>query len=101
MYGMIGKFAAQAGKRDAFVTILTRAARLVGEMPDCHLYLVGKDAGDDTTIWVTEVWTDKEAHDDSLADERVQALIAEARPLMAGPPESAELAVAGGHGPEA
>lgn len=100
MYGRQGKLVAIPGKRDAFVAILTRAAHIVGQMPGCRLYIVSRDLTDDMTIWVTEIWDHKEAHDASLEDERVRLLIAEARPLMGGPPESIELSVVGGHGLE-
>jgi quinol monooxygenase YgiN len=98
MYGMSGKFVAQAGKRDQFVKILTQAAGIVGQMPGCHLYVVSKDLADEVTIWVIEIWDDKEAHDASLQDRQVRSLIQEAMPLMAGPPAGSELNVVGGHG---
>lgn len=94
MYGMCGKLVAQAGKRDQFVEILTRAASLVGQLPGCHLYVVNEDLADETGIWVMEIWADKAAHDASLQDDRVKSLIAEAMPLMGGPPEGAEVVMA-------
>jgi quinol monooxygenase YgiN len=98
MYGRIGKLKAQAGRRSELVTILIRAAEIVGEMPGCHLYVVNEDLTDENTIWVIEVWADKEAHTASLQDEQVRALIQEAMPLMGGPPEGIEMNVVGGHG---
>ncbi|GAB4449680.1 MAG: hypothetical protein Kow0031_32150 [Anaerolineae bacterium] len=98
MYGMVGKFTATAGRRAEFAGILSRAAGVVGQMPGCRLYAVNEDLADENGIWVYEIWDDKAAHDASLADERVRALIAEAMPLMGGPPTSAELKVVGGHG---
>jgi quinol monooxygenase YgiN len=62
------------------------------------LYIVSEDLASENLVWVFEMWDDKEAHDSSLTDERVRALIAEARPLMDGAPSGAELRVAGGHG---
>jgi quinol monooxygenase YgiN len=98
MYGMCGKLVAQAGKRGDFVEILARAASLVGQLPGCRLYLINEDLADSTSIWVYEVWDDKESHDASLKDDRVRSLIMEAMPLMGGSPESVELRVVGGHG---
>jgi quinol monooxygenase YgiN len=98
MYAMTGKLFAQAGKRDALVEILLRAAQLVGQLPGCRLYAVNEDLADEICIWVIEIWEDKDAHDQSLQDERVRALIGEARPLMAGAPQGSELKVVGGHG---
>ena len=98
MYGMVGKLVAQGGKRGQMVAILQRAADVVGQMPGCHLYLVNEDVADDVTLWVYEAWDDKAAHDLSLQDPQVRALIAEAMPMMGGPPSGSELRVMGGYG---
>jgi quinol monooxygenase YgiN len=98
MYGMTGKLTSQPGKREAFVNILLRASKTVRTLPGCRLYAVAEDLSDDTTIWVMEIWDDKESHDESLKDDRVRALIGEAVPLMAGKPEGVELRVVGGMG---
>lgn len=98
MYGMQGKFTAQPGKRDDFIQILLRAATIVGQLPACHLYLINEDLSDKNSIIVVEIWDDKTAHDDSLKNENIRALISEAMPLMAGPPQSIEFSVAGGYG---
>jgi quinol monooxygenase YgiN len=98
MYAMTGKLTAQAGRRDQLVDILKRAADLVGGMHGCRMYIVTEDLANETTVWVFEMWGDKEAHDASLTDERVRSLIDEAMPLMDGAPGGAELRVAGGYG---
>ena len=49
----------------------------------------GEDAD---TIWVTEAWTDREAHDASLRAPGVPETIARARPLIAGMDGRAEFA---------
>ncbi|MFZ5858395.1 MAG: putative quinol monooxygenase [Chloroflexota bacterium] len=95
---MTGKLTAQAGKRGELVDILKRAADLVGETKGCRMYIVCEDTSNETTVWVFEMWDDKQAHDDSLKDERVRGLIARARPLLSGAPDGAELQVAGGYG---
>ncbi len=98
MYGMCGKLVSQPGQRDKFIGILLSAARVVGQLPGCRLYVVNKDLADEVSIWVMEIWDDKNAHDVSLKNEQVRSLIAEAMPLMAGAPEGASLSVVGGHG---
>jgi quinol monooxygenase YgiN len=98
MYALTGKLTAQNGKRGEFVEILLNAARVVAQLPGCHAYIVNEDVADETCVWVFEIWDDKEAHDSSLKDERVRSLIAEAMPMIGGPPSGAELRVAGGHG---
>lgn len=84
MYIRSGKLIAQPGKRGEFLDILDAAARLVSGLPGCRQYAVHADGKDENAILVYEVWDDKTAHAASLQDERVRALIAQARPLMAG-----------------
>ena len=98
MYAMTGKLIAQTGKRGDVTTILLRAAELVGGLPGCRMYIVCEGSSNENAVWVFETWDDKESHDASLKDERVRALINEARPLMGGAPDGAELRVIGGHG---
>lgn len=100
MYGMQGKLLAKPGERAPFVAILREAAAIVGRMEGCHLYVVSEDLSDPEAIWVFEVWDSKAAHDASLQDDSVRALIARAMPLMGGPPDGIELEVVGGHGLE-
>ncbi|MFN8382659.1 MAG: antibiotic biosynthesis monooxygenase [Anaerolineales bacterium] len=95
---MTGKLVAQNGKRSALVEILKKAAVLVGEIPECRLYIVHEDIANETHIWVYELWDDKQAHDDSLSAEQIRALIMQARPLLAAAPDGAELRMVGGHG---
>lgn len=98
MYAMTGQLIAQAGKRADLAGILLRASQLVAGMNGCHAYIVMEDSGNADAVSVFELWDDKPAHDASLQDERVRALIAEAMPLLAGAPGGAELRVLGGHG---
>ena len=98
MYAMTGKLTAQVGKRTILVEILLRASSVVAQLPGCRAYIVNEDIADETSVWVFEIWDDKEAHDMSLKDERVKSLIVEAMPLMDGSPSGAGLKVAGGHG---
>jgi quinol monooxygenase YgiN len=95
--GMHGKLAAKDGKRREFMEILTQAAGVVGEMEGCWLYIVNEDISDETSIWVFEVWENKEAHNASLQDSRVKELIAQALPMMVGQLAGHEFKVVGGH----
>lgn len=81
MYGLIGKFIAHPGKRDELLAIL----KVAGEpMPGCLSYVIATDPADPVAIWITEVWTDKSAHQASLQIPAVKAAIAKAMPLIAG-----------------
>jgi quinol monooxygenase YgiN len=95
---MHGAFTAQPGKGDELAEILLAAADALRADDDCLLYVVSREGGD--TIWVTEVWTDREAHDASLRAPGVPEMIARARPLIAGMEGRAEFEPLGGKGLE-
>ena len=94
-YGLIGKFTAAEGQRDALVDILLEG---MASMPGCFSYVVARDPQDASAIWITEVWDNAESHRASLELPSVQQAIARGRPLIAGMERIAETAPAGGHG---
>ena len=63
MYGLIGKFTAAPGKRDELLSALTDGSE---PMPGCLSYIIATDPSDENTIWITEVWDNKENHQASL-----------------------------------
>lgn len=95
LYGLTGRMTAQPGKRGELVRILGEGTR---EMPGCLLYLIAEDRADADAIWVSEVWTSKALHDDSLKLPAVQAAIAKGRPLIAGFGDQVETRPVAGHG---
>jgi quinol monooxygenase YgiN len=92
------RFTAQPGHGDELVAILLEAAAGMESESDCLLYVVSRSPGDADTVFVTEAWTTRDAHDRSLDDDDVRAVIARAMPLMAAPPDAVTLAPAGGKG---
>jgi quinol monooxygenase YgiN len=92
------RFTAQPGRGDELEAILLEAAAGTEADDDCLLYVISRSPADADIVFVTEVWTSREAHDHSLEDEAVRELIARAMPLMAGPPDAVTLAPAGGKG---
>lgn len=95
MYGLIGRMRAKPGQRDALIAILLDG---VSGMPGCLSYIVAQDPKDADAIWITEVWTDKQHHADSLKLPAVQGAIARARPIIAGFGERFETIPVGGVG---
>ena len=95
MYGMIGKMSAAPAQRDALIAILSESTT---KMPGCLSYVIAKDAADQDTIWVTEVWDSKASHDASLSLPAVKEAIRNARPLIAGGAKVAETQPVGGVG---
>jgi quinol monooxygenase YgiN len=98
MFGMHGSFKTQPGKGDELASILLEAADALRANEACLLYVVSRSAEDADTIWVTEAWTDREAHDASLDDPAARDQIARARPLIAGMDGRAEFVPLGGKG---
>jgi len=95
MYGLIGKMTAVEGKRDELSAILLAG---LSDMPGNLSYIVAHDPTDESVLWVTEVWTDQEAHKNSLSLPNVQAAIAKGRPLIAGMERISETRPVGGNG---
>lgn len=96
-FAMYGKLKAQPGQGEALAGILLEAAKQCESVPGCELYIVNVAEEDPDTIWVTELWSDAEAHAASLRDEETLAMIARARPLIAGV-EPVKLRPLGGKG---
>jgi quinol monooxygenase YgiN len=96
-YGLHTHFTAQPGQGDVLAEILLVAAERLQANDACLLYLVSRSPDDPDAIWVTEAWTSKAAHDESLQGEEVQAAIQRARPLIGGI-AGTELRPAGGKG---
>ncbi len=95
MYGLIGQMLAAPGKRDELLAILGEST---GDMPGCLSYVIAKDPTNAEALWITEVWTGKDAHAASLKLPTVQAAIAKARPIIAGFPQHFETIPVAGHG---
>ena len=83
------------GKRDALAAILVEG---VAGMPGGLSYVVAKDSGDPTALWVTEVWDSRESHAASLSLPSVQAAIQAGRPMIAGFAQRIATVPVGGHG---
>lgn len=97
-YGLTGKFTAQAGKRDEFISILLKASKLMSTAKGCHIYIVSKDEKNENDIHVFEAWDSKEDHDNSLQIEGCKELITKAMPLIDGKSEGFPLEIMGGKG---
>ena len=95
MYGLIGKMVAVEGQRDALSAILLEGLR---NMPGNLSYIVANDPSQSDILWITEVWSDQNAHAASLSLPSVQAAIQRGRPLIAGMESVAETVPLGGNG---
>jgi quinol monooxygenase YgiN len=96
-WGLYTKFTAHQGQRGELVDMLLRAASGMREAAGCELYVVNLPVDANDSVWVTEIWRDAAAHQESLSSKAAQDLIQQARPLIAGI-EQIKLETLGGHG---
>lgn len=80
MYGLISKFKAVPGQRDALIGVLVRGSHA---MPGCVHYIVAKDVHDEHALWVIETWDSAQAHKSALALPQVIEAMAQGKPLIA------------------
>jgi len=98
-FGLHGSLEAAEGKGDALANLLLQAAALVGQMEGCKLYLISREEAAANRIWITEAWDSQEAHDQSLKNPDVLALIGQAMPLLGEKPQGGQkLSILGGFG---
>ena len=95
MYGLISKMIAVDGMRNELINILING---ISGMPGCKSYIVAEDVENSNAIWITEVWTDKQKHTESLTLPSVQNAIKLGKPLIAGFGERIETTPIGGQG---
>lgn len=79
---MYGKLIAHPGKRDELARTMLESDTMKG-MEGCLLYILNESEDEPDAICIFEMWTDAEAHANSLLNEKVQALIQRCRPLIA------------------
>jgi quinol monooxygenase YgiN len=92
------KLPAASGRGDELAAALLEAAARLEDEPGCELYLVNRAAADPDEIWVTELWTTREAMERSLEAEGARENIERVMKLLAGRPEMTELVPLGGLG---
>lgn len=96
-YGQYVKFTAYEGKRDKLSKNLLEVANQIHVAAGCELYLINLSEEDKNVLWVTEVWTDKDAHQASLSMEGNKETIAASLPLIKHV-DKVELKTLGGFG---
>jgi quinol monooxygenase YgiN len=95
MYGLISRFVAQPGRRDALVAAITSD---VGVMPGCRSFVVAHDCKDADAVWITEVWDTQPEWETSTELPEVKASIEATMPLIRNLGETVATKVVFGHG---
>jgi len=83
-FGLYTKFTTMDGQRDSLIEMLLEASAGMESVEGCELYVVNVPESEANGVWVTEIWTDPQAHQESLTLEGSQELMQRARPLIAG-----------------
>ncbi len=95
MFGLIGDFTAQPGKRDELIARIIAGTR---NMPGCLSYIVARDPVDPDKLWITEVWDSEASHKASVNFPTVAAAIDGVMPLLARLGDLVETEPVGGVG---
>jgi len=97
-FGQHTRLVAAPSQRAELVAKFLEAAEIQHGNPDCELMLVSTapDAAD--VVYLTEVWSSREAWDRARSSPVIQAWAASMPGLVGGPPETVPLDVAGGTG---
>jgi quinol monooxygenase YgiN len=82
-FTMFGKLTALPGKRDELAKLLLESAETLEGMEGCDFYIINEAVEDPDTLWIMELWENKEAHAASLKNEKVLEVIRLCRPLIA------------------
>lgn len=97
-FSLFNKFLIQDGKRDTMVEILLEAAESMKTIDECEIYLVNISEDEPNSVYVFEVWSNENAHQDSLTLDAAQTLISKAKPIITGVEKISALQTMGGKG---
>lgn len=67
-HGLIDVLTCAPENQDKLFDLLIHIAQHLETIDECLYFVISKEVDNPTKIWVTELWTSKEAHDQSLAD---------------------------------
>lgn len=87
MFSVYGRMTAQMGRRDELIAVLHEGLRTGGDGSGLLAYSINIAFDDPDTIWLTQLWINKEAHDRTTRSEPVAALSRRLPLLLAGQPE--------------
>ena len=85
MFSVYGRMTARPGRRDALIDRFRDVLDL--GIPGLEWCSISAALDDPDTIWVTQIWTDRAAHDAGTRSDAVVAATARVMSLVAGPME--------------
>jgi len=90
-FGLIVTFVARPETQVQLGAVLLEIDALLKASEGCLFHEVAREVSDPCRYWVTEAFTEREAHAAAVADSRVQEAAARMRELLADPPVRREL----------
>jgi quinol monooxygenase YgiN len=92
------KLVAAPGKRDELVAKFLEAVEIQRDNPACEIMLVSSGPGGSDNVYLTEVWSSREAWERATQSEEIAAWAASMPSLANGGPETVVLELRGGKG---
>jgi quinol monooxygenase YgiN len=86
MFSVYGRMTTQPGKRDEVADLIRESAESGGDASGLIAYSVNATLDEPDTIWVTELWTGKVAHDTTTHSEPVRKVTQQIVALLTEPP---------------
>ena len=80
MFSVYGRMTAQPDRRDELIALLHDGLRAGGDDSGLLAYSINTAFDDPDTIWLTQLWIDKEAHDTTTGSEPVGGIVPQAAP---------------------
>jgi quinol monooxygenase YgiN len=87
MFSVYGRMTARLGRRDELIALLHDGLRAGGDDSGLLAYSINTAFDDPDTVWLTQLWIDKQAHDATTRSEPVAAVSRRLPQLLAGRPE--------------
>ncbi|GLW72136.1 hypothetical protein Kpho02_44350 [Kitasatospora phosalacinea] len=98
MFSVYGRMTALPGRREELIALLHEGFRASSD-GGLLTYTINTAPEDPDTVWLTQLWTDKEAHDATTRSEAVAAVTRRLPPLLAARPEGSYGHAVHVHGP--
>ena len=87
MFSVYGRMTALPGRRDELIAVLLDGFRAGGDDSGLLTYSINEAFDDPDTLWLTQLWIDKDAHDATTRSESVAAVTRQVPALLARQPE--------------
>lgn len=81
-YSQFTKYTTKESQGNVLVDLLLQASEEMDRHQPCQIYLINTARKEENVVYVYEVWSSKEAHEESLSLEVFQKLIERAKPTI-------------------